>query len=297
MDGVQGEVAGLPAGEARGRRRSRRGGGPRYPPWLALPAVGWYAAFFLAPLGIVAAYSFQELSGFAGIAWTWNVENYRYLWDPLYGDVFLRTLGLAAFGTAATLLVGFPFAYWLARYPRRKTLLLLLVIVPFWTSFLIRTYAWLIILDPSFPLFRALDVDLLYSPEAIYIGVVYNYLPLMVLPLYAALERIDWTLVEAAQDLGDSPWRAFRRVTLPLALPGVVAGSLLVFIPLTGEYLIPVVLGGNTTVYAGQLIAQQFNEAHDWPFGAAIAMLVIGSMTVVLVLFSRLAARAEVAHG
>ena len=273
-----------------------RGGGPRYPAWLAIPAVAWYAAFFVAPLGFIAAYSFQELSGFAGIAWTWNIENYRYLWDPLYGEVFLRTAGLAAFGTAATLLVGLPFAYWLARYSRRRTLLLLLVIVPFWTSFLIRTYAWLIILDPEFPLFRLLDVNLLYSQEAIYIGVVYNYLPLMVLPLYAALERVDWALVEAAQDLGDGPFRAFRRITLRLALPGVIAGSLLVFIPLTGEYLIPVILGGNTQVYAGQLIAQQFNEAHDWPFGAAIAMVVIGGMTLVLLAFSRIANRRE-AHG
>jgi spermidine/putrescine transport system permease protein len=285
------------AADGGGRRRLRHGGGPRDPARLALPAFGWYAAFFLAPLAVIAAYSFQELSGFADIAWTWNVDNYRYLWDPLYGDVFLRTLGLALFGTAATLAVGFPFAYWLARYAPARTLLLLLVIVPFWTSFLIRTYAWLIILDPSFPLFRLVHADLLYSREAIYIGVVYNYLPLMVLPLYAALERIDWTLVEAAQDLGDSPWRAFRRVTLPLATPGIVAGSLLVFIPLTGEYLIPVVLGGNTSVYAGQLIAQQFNEAHDWPFGAAVAMVVIGAMTIVLVTFSRIAARAEVQHG
>jgi spermidine/putrescine transport system permease protein len=273
-----------------------RGGGPRYPGWLAIPAVAWYAAFFVVPLGFIAAYSFQELSGFAGIAWTWNIENYRYLWDPLYGEVFVRTAGLAAFGTAATLLVGLPFAYWLARYSRRRTLLLLLVIVPFWTSFLIRTYAWLIILDPEFPLFRLLDVNLLYSQEAIYIGVVYNYLPLMVLPLYAALERVDWALVDAAQDLGDGPFRAFRRITLRLALPGVIAGSLLVFIPLTGEYLIPVILGGNTQVYAGQLIAQQFNEAHDWPFGAAIAMVVIGGMTIVLLAFSRIANRQE-AHG
>ena len=280
------------------RSWGRRGrGGPSYPAWLALPALGWYAAFFLAPLGFVAAYSFAELSGFVGVEFAWNLENYRYLWDPVYRDIFVRTLGLAGFGTAATLLVGFPFAYWLARYSRRRTLLLLLVIVPFWTSFLIRAYAWLIILDPSFPVFRAFDVDVLYSTTAIYIGVVYNYLPLMVLPLYAALERIDWSLVEAAQDLGDGPLRAFRRVTLPLALPGVVAGSLLVFIPLMGEYLIPAILGGNKTAYAGTLIAQQFSEAHDWPLGSAIAMVVIGSMTVVLVLFSRIAARGEVASG
>jgi spermidine/putrescine transport system permease protein len=281
--------------KVRGRRE--RSGGPRYPGWLALPAVAWYGAFFLAPLAFIFAYSFAELEGFAGISFAWNLENYRYLWDPLYGEVFLRTLGLSLFGTAATLLVGFPFAYWLARYAPRKTLLLLLVILPFWTSFLIRTYAWLLILDPSFPLFSPFDVNLLYSQEAIYIGVVYNYLPLMVLPLYAALERMDWSLVEAAEDLGDNAFRAFRRVTLPLSLPGIVAGSLLVFIPLSGEYLIPAILGGNKTAYTGTLIAQQFSEAHDWPFGSAIAMVVIAGMTVVLVAFSRIAARGEVRHG
>ena len=285
-----------PSGGGKGRRGTRSGG-PRYPAWLALPAIAWYAAFFLVPLGFIAAYSFQELSGFSDIAWTWNVENYRYLWDPLYGEVFVRTAGLALFGTAATLAIGFPFAYWLARYARPKTLLLFLVVLPFWTSFLIRTYAWLIIFDPDFPLFRLIHVDLLYTTRAVYVGVVYNYLPLMVLPLYAALERIDWALVDAAQDLGDPPLRAFRRITLPLAVPGIVAGSLLVFIPLTGEYLIPVILGGNKTIYAGQLIAQQFNEARDWPFGSAIAMVVIAAMTVVLVIFSRLSARQEAHSG
>jgi spermidine/putrescine transport system permease protein len=253
-------------------------GGPRYPAWLALPAVAWYALFFLGPLGIMAVFSVSERSGYTDVVYTFSLENFEYLWDPLYGDVFLRTLGLAFFGTAATLLVGFPFAYYLARYARWRTLLLLLVIVPFWTSFLIRTYSWLIILSPDFFVFRALrdvgitseDFSLLYTREAIYIGVVYNYLPLMVLPLYAALERMDWSLVEAAEDLGDSPLRAFRRVTLPLVVPGILAGCLLVFIPLTGEYLIPVILGGDLTVFAGNLVAQQFLTARDWPFGAGI---------------------------
>jgi spermidine/putrescine transport system permease protein len=281
----------------------RRGGtgGPRYPGWLALPAAAWYALFFLGPLGIMAVFSVSEREGYTDVVYTFSLENFRYLWDPLYGDVFLRTLGLAVFGTAATLLVGFPFAYYLARYARWKTLLLLLVIVPFWTSFLIRTYSWLIILSPDFFLFRALhdlgitsaDFTLLYKREAIYIGVVYNYLPLMVLPLYAALERMDWSLVDAAEDLGDTPFRAFRRVTLPLVLPGIIAGCLLVFIPLTGEYLIPVILGGDLTVFAGNLIAQQFLTARDWPFGAAIAMVVIGAMTVAILAFVRLASREE----
>jgi len=277
-----------------------RAGGPRYPGWLSVPAVSWYLLFFLGPLGIMAAYSFAEVVGFTGVAFNWNLDNYRFLWDPLYGAIFRRTLWLSLIGTALCLAVGFPFAYYLARYAQRKTLLLMLVIVPFWTSFLIRTYSWLIILDPDFWLLRALRAigighggTILYTQNAIYLGVVYNYLPLMILPLYAALERMDWSLVDAAQDLGDGPLRAFRRVTLPLVLPGVVAGSLLVFIPLTGEYLIPVILGGDKTVFAGQLIAQQFLEARDWPFGSAIAMVVIGALTVALLVYTRAAGKQE----
>jgi spermidine/putrescine transport system permease protein len=285
--------------------RSAGAGGPTYPSWLALPAVGWYVLFFLCPLGIMALYSVSHQIGFSGVDYAFDLENYRYLWDRLYGEIFLRTLGLAFFGTLGTLVVGFPLAYYLARYAKRKTLLLLLIIVPFWTSFLIRTYAWLIILDPQFPLTRALratglvaaDFSFLFSQKAIFIGVVYNYLPLMVLPLYAALERMDWSLVEAAEDLGDSPLRAFRRVTLPLVMPGVLAGSLLVFILLTGEYLIPVILGGDLTVYAGNLIGQQFLSARDWPFGAAIAMVVVAGMTVLILAYSRLAGRQEQYRG
>jgi spermidine/putrescine transport system permease protein len=300
LDGVQVEVA---SETARSRRiRARAGsGGPRYPVWLALPAVAWYALFFVGPLSIMAVFSVAERVGFTGILYTFSLENFKYLWDPLYGRVFLRTIGLATFGTIATLLVGFPVAYYLARYARRKTLLLLLIVVPFWTSFLIRTYSWLIILDRDFPVFRALrsigvlpeDLQLLYTSKAVYIGVVYNYLPLMVLPLFAALERMDWSLVDAAQDLGDSAFRAFRRVTLPLVLPGIMAGSLLVFIPLMGEYLIPVILGGDLTVNAGNLIGQQFLTARDWPFGAAIAMVVVAGMTVVVLAYAKLVGREE----
>jgi spermidine/putrescine transport system permease protein len=274
-------------------------GGPRYPGWLAVPAVVWYVLFFIGPLSIMAVFSVAERVGFTGILYTFSLDNFVYLWDPLYGRVFLRTLGLAFFGTIATLIVGFPLAYYLARYARRKTLLLMLVVVPFWTSFLIRTYSWLIILDRDFPLFRALrsigvlpdDLQILYTSKAVYIGIVYNYLPLMVLPVYAALERMDWSLVEAAQDLGDNALQAFRRVTLPLVLPGVLAGSLLVFIPLMGEYLTPVILGGDLTVYAGNLIGQQFLTARDWPFGAAIAMVVIAAMTVLVLAYARLAGK------
>ncbi|MDQ4107213.1 MAG: ABC transporter permease [Actinomycetota bacterium] len=288
------------------RRRGRPGrGGPRYPGWLSLPALAWYVAFFVCPLGIMAVFSFSRREGFTGIVYDFNLENYDELIDPLYGEVFTRTLGMATFGTVATLIIGFPLAYYIARWAKHKTLLLLLVVVPFWTSILIRTYSWLIILDPEFPLFDALraiglvgnDYNLLYTTEAIYIGVVYNYLPLMVLPLYAALERMDWSLVEAAQDLGDGPVKAFRRVTLPLVAPGMIAGSLLVFIPLMGEYLNPVILGGDKTVYVGNLIGQQFLTSRDWPFGSAIAMVVILSMTVVVLIYSRLVSREEAYGG
>jgi spermidine/putrescine transport system permease protein len=266
-----------------------------------VPAVGWYLCFFLVPLAYIAVFSFAKLEGFAGFVYALDFGNYRDLWDPLYGRVFLRTLALAGFGTIATLIVGFPLAYYLARYAKRKTFLLLLVIVPFWTSFLIRTYSWLIILDGDFPLTRALksigvvdqDFDLTFTTTAIYIGVVYNYLPLMVLPLFAALERMDWSLVEAAQDLGDSPLRAFRRITLPLVMPGVLVGSLLVFIPLTGEYVIPVILGGGKTLYAGNLIADEFLTHIDWPFGSAIAMVLIAVLTVALLVYARAIGRQE----
>ena len=282
------------------RSRESAAGGPRYPAWLALPAVAWYLVFFVGPLAILALFSVSERVGFATVVYTFQLDNFRDLWDPLYGQVFWRTLKLAFFGTLATLIVGFPLAYYLARYAKHKTLLLLLVIVPFWTSFLIRTYSFLIILDPEFPLARALrplglpdSYNVLYTEKAIYVGIVYNYLPLMILPLYAALERMDWSLVDAAQDLGDSAFRAFRRVTLPLVLPGVLAGSLLVFIPLTGEYLIPEILGGGKTLFAGNLIAQQFLEARDWPFGSAIAMVVIAALTVALLVYARAVGRQE----
>jgi spermidine/putrescine transport system permease protein len=279
-----------PAVRLRLRPSAAGAGGPRYPAWLALPAVAWYVLFFLAPLGILAVFSFSEQVGYSGVAYNLNVRNYADLIDPLYGKIFLRTLELAGVGTLLTLLVGFPLAYYLARWARHKTLLLLLVIVPFWTSMLIRTYAWLILLDPAF---LGHDFGILFTSKAVYIGVVYTYLPLMVLPVYAALERMDWSLVEAAQDLGDSPLQAFRRITLPLAGPGIVAGSLLVFIPMLGEYLNPVILGGDKTVYIGNLIGQQFLDARDWPFGAAIAMAVIASMTIVVLIYVRLVSRSN----
>ena len=224
----------------------------------------WYALFFVCPLGIMAVFSSRGGRASPTSSTTSTSRTTRTSVDPLYGQVFPRTLGLAAVGTIATLVIGFPLAYYLARWARHKTLLLLLVVVPFWTSILIRTYAWLILLDPDFPLCLLRDAgctsgdfSLLYTSKAVYIGVVYTYLPLMVLPLYAALERWTgrWSRRRGPRRravAGVPPHHASARG------PGIVAGSLLVFIPMLGEYLNPVILGGDKTIYVGNLIGQQF---------------------------------------
>ena len=202
------------------------------------------AIFFLGPLAILVVFSLANTVGFGQVSYALSSVNFRQLWDPLYLDIFKTTLAMAALGTVLTLLVGYPMAYWMARcLSGGKSLALILVIIPFLTSFLIRTYAWFIILDPQgFLVSFVHDLGFggwrpLYTTQAIGIGLVYNYMPLLILPVYASLERMDWSLVDAALDLGSSPFRAFRQVTLPLTLPGLVTGVLLVFIPMTGEYV------------------------------------------------------------
>jgi spermidine/putrescine transport system permease protein len=251
---------------------------------LVLPAVIWYSVFFLAPLTQMVFISFAVPGPYGGVEPGFILDSYQELGNPLYLNIFLVTLRMALIGTLGCLIVGYPLAYFLAtRAGRYKTLLLLLIILPFWTSFLIRTYAWETILDPQGALSQALQeaglihgpLAILYSQVAIFIGILYNYLPLMVFPLYVALERLDKRLVEASKDLGAGRFATFRRVTLPLTLPGVITGCLLVFIPLTGEYLIPTILGGSKNIFMGNLIANQFLEARDWPFGATLGVAVI----------------------
>lgn len=261
----------------------------RYPLWvsslvLVLPAVTWYGVFFLAPLTQMVFISFAIPGPYGGVEPGFALDSYQELANPLYLNIFLVTLRMALIGTLGCLIVGYPLAYFLAtRAGRYKTLLLLLIIVPFWTSFLIRTYAWETILEPQGALSQALQdaglihgpLAILYSQIAIFIGILYNYLPLMVFPLYVALERLDKRLVEASKDLGAGRFATFKQVTLPLTLPGVITGCLLVFIPLTGEYLIPTILGGSKNIFMGNLIANQFLEARDWPFGATLGVAVI----------------------
>jgi putrescine transport system permease protein len=219
--------------------------------------------------------------------------------DRLYLDAYLTSLKFAAGGTLLALLVGYPMAYGMARCkPGTRNILLMLVILPFWTSFLIRVYAWVGILKPEgllnvFLGLLGLDpVSLLYTPTAVQIGLVYSYLPFMVLPLYAALERMDHTLLEAAADLGSPPWKSFWQVTWPLSIPGVVAGCLLCFIPMVGEFVIPDLLGGPGSLMIGRSIWMEFFANRDWPFASAVAIILLVTLVLPIVLYQRQQARA-----
>jgi spermidine/putrescine transport system permease protein len=273
-----------------------------YPLTLLAPSLAYYAAFFLVPLAFLVAFSVATPLGYGGVSYGFDLGNFSQAFDPIYLRVFTRTLRFAAIGTLLVILVGFPMAYWLARYApaKRKSLFLGLVIVPFWTSFLIRTYSFLIVLDPHFVLSRGLEdiglidkpLHLLYTNTAVQIGIVYNYLPLFVLPVYASLDRLDWKLLDAANDLGSSAFAAMRQVTLPLAIPGLATGTLLVFIPMMGEYVIPQILGGGRVDLMGNIIQRAFLEQQNYPLGAAIAMVLMAALSLFLILYIWLSTRA-----
>ena len=276
----------------------------------------WLALFFLVPFGITLKISLSDpvlaqppylplldwSAGFTG--WRDFLEaldfaNYALLAeDELYWRAALSSVRIAAAATAILALVGLPFALAMARAPRRwQPLLVALVVVPFWTSFLIRVYAWTAILRPDGLLDRALaglglpPAGLLNSEPAVLLGLVYTYLPFMVLPLYAVLERMDGRLVEAARDLGARPATAFLTVTLPLALPGLGAGALLCFIPMVGEFVVPDLLGGSDTLMIGRVLWSEFFSNRDWPLAAAVAVLLLVLVLGPLVLFREVAAR------
>jgi spermidine/putrescine transport system permease protein len=285
-------VAGdTPAGSASPvTRRRRRSFKPRYPAWLLAPTFVYDAIFFLGAMVFLVMFSFATQTGFISITYGFDTAQYQLVLNHLYLSIFERTLIMAGFGSLVTIIVGYPVAYWMARYlSTYKMLALLLIIVPFWTSFLIRTYALRIILDSEGYLARNFGLNILYTKYAVAVGLVYNYLPLFILPVFASLERMDWTLIEAATDLGARPLTAFREITLRLTLPGVITGALLVFIPMTGEYIIPNILGGGKYEFVGNLIGDQFNEAQNKPFGSALAiglMLALSVFVIVYILFA-----------
>jgi spermidine/putrescine transport system permease protein len=244
------------------------------------PARVWSALFLAAPLAIIGAYSLLTRGDYGGVETPWTIENYSRLADPLYLTILWRSLWIATLSTALCATLGFPLALFIARAKRHRNLLLQLVLLPFWTSFLVRTYAWLFILRDTGLINTALQrlglihspLPLLYNDAAVVTGLVYNFLPFFVLPLYTILERLDPSLPEASADLGATPLSTLRRVIIPLAAPGIAAGSALVFIPCLGAYLTPDLLGGGKTVMLGNLIQNQFTTARDWPFGSAASL-------------------------
>lgn len=284
-------------------RRRRAAVETDYPQVLAIPSAAYYGAFFVLPMILVVVYSLATRQGFGDVTYGVSWRNFDEALSSIYLQAFARSVKFAVLGTLLTVLIGFPFAYWLARHSpvRRRNLLLALVMVPFITSFLIRAYAWKIILSDDFVLAEALrgsgllhgPMNLVNSGAAVQIGIVYGYLPLFVLPVYATLEKMNWSLVDAAKDLGSSGLSAFRQITLPVVMPGVIAGALLVFIPMTGEYIIPNVLGGGRVDFIGNLVSRAFLEDQNYPFGAALGMLVVLALSAFMALYLFMTARAE----
>lgn len=283
--------------------------------WLVISVpYAWLLLFFLAPFFIVFKISLSEVAvsippyapvfdwsagweGFKDTLSGFSFDNYIWLTeDDLYWRSYLSSVSIAAVSTFITLLVGYPIAYGMARSPKSwRPTLLMLVILPFWTSFLIRVYAWIGILKNEGLLNQLLlsvgiidqPLNILNTNTAVYIGIVYSYLPFLVLPLYASLEKLDESLLEAAQDLGCPPWKAFWRITFPLSLPGVIAGSFLVFIPAVGEFVIPDLLGGSETLMIGKTLWLEFFNNRDWPVASAVAVVLLLILVIPIVLFQR----------
>jgi len=260
---------------------------------LISPADLYLFVFMILPLVLVVGLSFLSRGTYGEVEFQFNPTNYVRLFDPIYGRILVYSLGVGFGTTIFSILIGYPLAYNIARSPaRQRSLLLFLILVPFWTNFIIRVYAWIMILRAGGFLDGLLQwmaitsqpLGLLYTPTAVMIGMVYEFLPFMILPLYTSLEKIENSLLEAAADLGAPPWRVFLRVTLPLSVPGMIAGTILVFIPAMGMFVIPDLMGGAKTVLIGNVIRNQFLTARDWPFGAAASMILM-LMTLVLTMY------------
>lgn len=269
-----------------------------------MPAMLVIGVLLVVPLGLMAIISTLGRGPFGGVVWgEHTLDAYvqflfeRDLMDRLvlntdYLQIFARSIGLAAMTTALTLIIGFPTALWMAfQPPSRRTLLVFIVTVPFWTNLLVRNYAWILLLRDGGVFDWTLSkigltskpIEVLYTPAATAIGLVYSFLPYMILPIYVSLEKIDRRLIEAAFDLGADRWRALVRVVLPLAMPGIVGGAILVFVPGLGAFISPELLGGAKSMMIGSLIQQQFGQARNWPFGAALAFVLLGLVLLALV--------------
>ncbi len=279
-----------PEFEAANARMERRRGF-----FMALPAFSFLTLFFAVPLILVVVYSFATRNRFGGTDLSgWNLDSYQALGDDLVRQVLVRSVLLALLTTVICLVLAYPFAYFIAtRGVSIRNLMLVFVMIPFWTNFLVRNYAWYVILGTDGPLSRVTETvgigptRLLFTQAAVVLGLVYGFLPFMILPLYASIERIDGRLLEASRDLYATGFQSFRHVLLPLSLPGVVAGSILVFIPSLGAYVTPEILGGAKTTLLGSYIVTQFLTARNFPFGAALSTVLMVIMLATTVLYFR----------
>jgi len=272
-------LAHRPGGHSAARRRALLGRAT-----LTWPGLAYITAFMAVPVLLVLGFSFLTRGRFGGVVAPFTLDNFARAVEPVYLRIYAVSLLIAAATTALALLIGYPTAYAISRLPARwRTVALICIVLPFWTSFLIRTYAWILLLNSEGPVNRTLleigligaPLRLLYTPGAVIVGLLYAYLPLVVLPVYAALDRLDPLLREAAMNLGASRARTFWDITLPLTIPGALIGAIFVFVPSLGNFVVPELLGGGKTVMIGNLIRDQFLEARDWPFGAVLALMMI----------------------
>lgn len=271
---------------------------PHWRAWLLLaPMLVWLVAFVVVPTTILLVYSFCERDEMGRVIFSFTLDNYRRVFDPIYLRVFVRSIAYAGLVTVICVGVGFPVAYCIARAREEwRQKLLLMVMVPFWTSFLIRTYAWITILKQEGLLNDLVKLlpgpiapfDLLYTPTAVVIGLVYTYLPFMILPIFGSAEKLDVAMIEAAHDLGAGPLRVFSSVIIPLTMPGIAAGILLVFVPAIGMFAITDLMGGARVPLIGNVIQNQFLQARDWPFGAALGMVFMGMFALTYWILLRL---------
>lgn len=263
---------------------------------IVWPAVTWLSIFLVLPTLLVVLYSFLQKGTYGGVIYAFTLEHFARFVDPLYVRILWDTFVVAILTTVFALLLGYPLAYAITRASRKwQNVLLLLVMVPFWINFLVRSYAWVVILRSQGLINTVLlqlglisePLQLLYTPEAVMIGMVYALLPFMILPVYASIEKMDRRMLEAAYDLGASPLKAFWRVTIPQTLPGIIAGSILVFVPALGMFVVPDIMGGAKSALIGNVIENQFRSAQNWPFGSALSVVVILFSLVLIYIYNR----------
>ncbi len=271
---------------------------------LLAPITLLLGIFFLTPLGIMVTYSFLEPGLYGGVVWNFYPYNYGRIlgwplgageeFEPLYLGIFLNSFKYAVITVAVSLVLCYPAAFWVSRMSgAMKTLLLFLITLPFFANLLVRIYAWLLLLRPTGTVNTALlslglidqPLNMIFTDFAVILGLVYVLIPFMFLPIFASVERLDWSLVQASQDLGSTPAQTFRRVILPLTAPGIVGGSIIVFIPALGNFIVAAFLGGSKVQMTGNVIERQFLQARNWPFGSALAMLIMATVAVLVLVY------------